>query len=112
MVNEQRCQSRYDLADQVHVDILYASNEEITEKIRYEGTIKDVSSNGIRLHGKHRLEKDATLDLSVELEKDHSVFNLSGMIKWVTSTTENEYIAGLKLVNNADISRWQGHFSS
>jgi len=113
MVEEKRNHPRRSQNGQVHVDILTASNESIEEVIRYEGAMKDISPNGIRLHGKHPLEKNAVLELMVEFEADHSKYNLSGSVKWVTETTENEFVAGLELTENdsKDINSWRSNFS-
>lgn len=111
MVEEKRSFPRYSQNGRVHVDILNADYQSANSKIRYEGTMKDISNHGIRLHGKHRLEKDSVLELLVEFEADRSRFNLSGVIRWVTQTTENEFIAGLELdKQSADAGKWQDKF--
>ncbi|PCI69041.1 MAG: hypothetical protein COA86_06245 [Kangiella sp.] len=112
-MSEKRTFTRIATIEQVHVDILKASNEKVDDKIRYEGVLKDVSSNGIRLHGKHRLEKDAQLDLLVEFESNHSQYQLTANVMWVTETTENEFIAGLELDGDktTDLESWQKRFT-
>ena len=112
MVEEKRSFPRQTQSEQVHVDILKASNETIDSNVRYEGRMKDISHNGIRLHGKHPLEKNATLDLLVEFEADHAKYNLSGCVKWVTETTEHEFVAGLELSESesTDINKWHQIF--
>lgn len=112
MVEEKRNHPRQNQNEQVHVDILKASNETIDASIRYEGRMKDISHNGIRLHGKHPLEKNATLELTVEFEADHARYNLSGCVMWVTETTEHEFVAGLELKDkdNTDIKIWHQKF--
>jgi len=112
MVEEKRNFPRQPQNEQVHIDILKASNEKIDDKVRYEGRMKDISHNGIRLHGKHPLEKNAKLQMLVEFESDQAVFNISGCVKWVTETTENEFVAGLELskTGGADIERWHNKF--
>jgi len=113
MVEEKRNHPRKTQNEQVHVDILKASNETIDTSVRYEGLMKDISHNGIRLHGKHPLKKNATLELMVEFEADHAKYNLSGSVKWVTETTEHEFVAGLELTDkdNTDIDKWHIKFS-
>ena len=113
MVEEKRNYPRQTQNEHVHVDILKASNETIDTSVRYEGRMKDISHNGIRLHGKHPLEKNATLELMVEFEADHAKYNLSGCVKWVTQTTEHEFIAGLELNDNenTDINKWHQKFT-
>ncbi len=112
MVEEKRFFPRQFQSEIVHVDILKASNEKIETSIRYEGAMKDISPHGIRLHGKHKLEKDALLEIIVEFETDHSKFSLSGNVKWVTVTTENEYVAGLELNESGslDLASWKEKF--
>lgn len=113
MVEEKRHYPRQIQSEQVHVDILEASNEKMDTSVRYEGRMKDISHNGIRLHGKHPLEKNATLELVVEFEADHAKYILSGCVKWVTETTEHEFVAGLELTDkdNTDIHKWHQKFS-
>jgi len=107
MNTEKRMSARRMQSGQVHVDVINA-----TENTRYEGAMKDVSKNGIRLHGKHPIEKNTMLELLVEFEQDHSQYSLLGNVKWVTETTEHEYIAGLELLESKskDISQWQENF--
>ena len=113
MIEEKRNYPRRSPNGQVHIDILKASNEKIDTRIRYEGAMKDISPNGIRLHGKHPLEKDAVLELLVEFEADHAKYSLSGSVIWVTETTENEFVAGLELADgeSRDIALWREIFS-
>ncbi len=113
VIEEKRNFPRRMQNEQVHVDILKASNEQIDNSVRYEGLMKDISHNGIRLHGKHPLEKDAILDLLVEFEADHAKYNLTGCVKWVTETTEHEFVAGLEIndSDNTDITKWHQKFS-
>jgi len=93
----------------VHVDVM-ATPDSV---IRYEGSMRDISLNGIRLHGKHPIEKNTTIDMLVEIESTDSKYNLSGNVKWVTETTENEFVAGLELIEgkDADMVAWKTIFS-
>ncbi len=108
MFEEKRSNLRRRQDFQVHIDLIKASNESIDSKIRYEGSMWDFSSNGIRLHGKHAIEKGACLDIQIRFENEETEFNLSGNVKWVTKTTEDEYIAGLELdkSRSQDIGKW------
>ena len=112
-MSEKRNHSRQSNSEQVHVDILKASNEDIEGKVRYEGVLRDISSNGIRLHGMHPLEKSAQLELLVEFETNHSQYHLTANVMWVTETTEHEYIAGLELDadKTIDLDSWQKRFN-
>jgi len=113
MMEEKRSSVRRSENGAVHVDVLAVSDQASNSIIRYEGSMRDISLNGIRLHGKHALEKGSILELLVELESNDSKYNLSGNVKWVTETTENEFVAGLELVEgkSSDISAWQAIFS-
>ncbi|MGB0495589.1 MAG: PilZ domain-containing protein [Kangiellaceae bacterium] len=112
-MTEKRSHARQLTNEQIHVDILRASNEKIDDKIRYEGAMKDISSNGIRLHGKHPLEKSSQLELLVEFESNHSQYQITAKVMWVTETTEKEYIAGLELDvdKTTDLESWQKRFT-
>lgn len=109
MNNEKRRSIRRSQSGQVHVDVSEAG---VRDSHRYEGAMKDISKNGIRLHGKHPIEKDTMLKLVIEFEQDHSQYSLAGSVKWVTETTEHEFIAGLELQesNSKDISEWREQF--
>jgi len=111
MVEEKRNFPRHLQNDRVHVDILHASDQQIDTSVHYQGEMKDISHSGIRLHGKHPLTKDAILELLVEFETDHTKYHLFGCVKWVTVTTENEFIAGLELNDKGtDVGRWRKQF--
>ena len=108
---EKRSSVRHLQNGQIHVDVVKSNQVKST---RYEGAMKDVSKNGIRLHGKHPIEKDTMLKLLIEFEQDHSQYSLSGNVKWVTETTEHEFIAGLELLESSskDISQWREQFKT
>lgn len=112
MVVEKRNSPRQTHQGQVHVDILKASNENIKASVRYEGAMKDISLNGIRLHGMHPLQKHAIVEMLVEFEDNHKQYNLSASVVWVTKTTEHEYIAGLSLTQDSskDFNLWKKLF--
>ena len=109
MNTEKRSSARRSQSGQIHVDVVGANG---SERTRYEGAMKDISKTGVRLHGKHPIEKNAMLELLIEFEQDHSQYNLSGSVKWVTETTESEFIAGLELQESIskDISLWRKQF--
>ena len=110
MFQEKRSSVRQNKNAAVHVDVISNTNHS-DEPVRYEGSTKDISQQGIRLHGKHPIEKGQLVELMVELEADHSQFRLKGDVKWVTETTESEYIAGLKLLDSSsDFAKWQAVF--
>lgn len=113
MVTEKRAFPRLAQHGQVHVDLLKESNKKNDASIRYEGAMRDISPNGIRLHGKHPLEIGSELELLVELEDNHTQYNVSGRVKWVTETTEHEFVAGIELMqnNSQDFIDWHNSFS-
>ena len=108
MFEEKRSHTRCSQNAQVHVDL----TETAQSTIRFEGSMWDFSSDGIRLHGKHSITKGSSLELVVEFEADQSKFNLAGNVKWVTETTEHEFIAGVELdqSNSPDINIWREKF--
>jgi len=112
MFEEKRGYRRRSLDSQVHIKLIKASNQSIGTNVRFEGSIWDFSVNGMRVHGKHPIEKDTTLHLQIEFEFDKAKFALSGIVKWVTKTTENEYIAGLELdeAHSQDLDQWRERF--
>jgi Tfp pilus assembly protein PilZ len=108
MNTEKRKSNRRSCKGQVHVD----ATESGKHSYRYEGAMRDISINGVRLHGKHPIEIGAKLKLLIELEQNNSQYSLSGSVKWVTETTEHEFIAGLELQesNSKDILQWREQF--
>ena len=113
MFQEKRTTVRTEKNAAVHVDVISTSGDTLGQKIRYEGSTRDISQQGIRLHGKHSIKKGSILDMFVELEADHSHYRLKGDVKWVTETTEHEYVAGLQLIEgeSTDFSEWKEHFA-
>ena len=112
MTDEKRVYPRQSQNGQVHVDVIRAEDGENDGAIRYEGAMRDVSQNGIRLHGKHPIEKGANLSLVVEFESNNKHYSLAGSVRWVTETTEHEFIAGLELTDaeSKDIESWRNIF--
>jgi len=112
MFEEKRSRSRRSQDAQVHVDLVRGTTETTQTTIRFEGSMWDFSSDGIRLHGKHNLTKGASLELVIEFEADQTKFHLAGNVKWVTETTEHEFIAGVELDQSSspDITKWQEKF--
>ena len=109
MMKEKRSSARRMENGAIHVDVLSTPDS----TIRYEGSMRDISLNGIRLHGKHPIQQNSIIDMRVELELTNSKYSLSGSVKWVTETTENEFVAGLELLEgkNADLAAWKAIFS-
>lgn len=111
MTEEKRAFQRLSKNGLVHVDVTQISNEELDSLVRFEGVMKDISELGIRLHGKHPLSKGAKLDLRVQIDSNDSKYNLQGAVKWVSETTEHEFVAGLEIdFNSQDFKAWQKSF--
>ena len=112
MISERRQHIRYLRQDLIKVDVVLAQKPE--ESMVFDCYSKDFSRNGIRLHGHKLLELGSQLTLVVHLEHGESMYNLNGVIKWVTETTEHEVVAGIELIddNTSDIKQWQSLFES
>jgi len=82
------------------------------QAFEYECSSRDLSAKGIRLHGNHPLELNCELDLQVHLQNAHMDYSLTGVVKWVTETTEHEHLAGVELdsARAGELSRWQSLF--
>lgn len=111
MLEEKRGYPRQSLQGPIHVDILEMSDQDLQSSVRFEGAMKDISQSGIRLHGKHPLSKNSILELEVEVESSRVKYSLKGNVKWVSETTENEYVAGLEIDSSSqDFTNWQNSF--
>ncbi len=113
MATEKRGYPRQSEQGPIHVDVLEISDQSLAESVRFEGAMKDLSRSGIRLHGKHPISQGSTLQLLVEVESKQSKFHLKGNVKWVSETTEHEFVAGLEITEDSqDLNDWQQSFSS
>jgi Tfp pilus assembly protein PilZ len=111
MVEEKRGYPRQTQQGPIHVDILEISDQNLKSSVRFEGAMKDISQSGIRLHGKHPISMGAILDLVVEVEASHQKYALKGNVKWVSETTEHEYVAGLEIdTDSRDFLNWTKSF--
>ena len=111
MVEEKRGYPRQSQQGPIHVDILDMSDQNLKSTVRFEGAMKDISKSGIRLHGKHPISMGSTLDLVVEVESSRVKYSLKGNVKWVSETTEHEYVAGLAIdAESQDFSNWKKSF--
>ena len=112
MTEEKRSYPRRAQEGPVHVDITQISNQQLDELVRFEGAMRDISQSGIRLHGKHPLAQGARLDLLVEIESLKTKYKLHGSVRWVSETTEHEFVAGLEIDSGSvDFTNWQQCFS-
>ncbi len=112
MVEEKRGYPRQSQQGPIHVEILEISDQQLESSVKFEGAMKDVSQSGIRLHGKHPISMGATLDLVVEIESSQSKYTLKGDVKWVSETTEHEFVAGLEIAaDSQDFSNWRKNFN-
>ncbi|MDQ7050775.1 MAG: PilZ domain-containing protein [Enterobacterales bacterium] len=83
-------------------------------EIRLEGKSKDISATGLRIHGKHAVEKGQQIKLWVEIAQASHKFQLVATVKWVTQTTEDEFVAGLEIDEDKseDHLEWLAQFSN
>ena len=111
MTDERRKSIRISQREIVQVELVIENTN--IPPLFFECSSRDFSKQGIRLHGHHPLERDIDVNLMVHMESENRNFNLSGTIKWVTETTEKEYLAGLYLSdsNDTDIDEWHMLFS-
>jgi Tfp pilus assembly protein PilZ len=111
MVEEKREHPRQSQQGPIHVDILEMSDQKLQSSVRFEGAMKDISQSGIRLHGKHPISRGSTLELMVEVESSRVKYSLKGNVKWVSETTEHEYVAGLEIdADSRDFANWKNSF--
>jgi len=82
--------------------------------IKLEGKSKDISATGLRIHGKHAIEKGQYIKLWVDIPQTSHKYHLVATVKWVTQTTEAEFIAGLEIdeEKSEDHLEWLAQFSS
>ena len=104
MVAERRQAYRFPGKEQVKVDVI--SEDAPNQTLEFECFARDLSKQGIRLHGHQDLQLHAELSLKVHMKDKNQDYQLSGKIKWVTETTEREVIAGVEL-SDEDSQDWQ-----
>ena len=107
---ERRRHQRKLQQERVIVNVETADEQHQT--FEYECNSRDLSPTGVRLHGDHALKLNSTLDLQVHLQNAHMDYSLTGVVKWVTETTEHEHLAGVELDSTraGELSRWQSLF--
>ncbi|TQV86855.1 PilZ domain-containing protein [Aliikangiella coralliicola] len=111
MTDERRRAIRISRQETVKVELVIEDSN--IPPLVFECNSRDFSRQGIRLHGRQPLEKDIDVNLMVHLQEEQKDLNLVGTIKWVTETTEKEYLAGLQLSESSDtdIGEWHLLFS-
>lgn len=111
MTAERRRYQRVLGEELVKVDVVSDDNPE--QLMIFECNSKDFSSKGIRLHGHQSLALNARVNLVVHMSAHQLDYRLTGLIKWVTETTEHEILAGIELheENESDIEKWQVLFN-
>ncbi len=114
MQHEKRNHARKNPEASVIFTIDSESESGQASEIRLEGQSKDISATGLRIHGKHRVEIGQQIKLWVEIKQDFHKYHLVAMVKWVTETTEGEFIAGLEIdeEKSEDHLDWLTQFSN
>lgn len=110
MTAERRQHTRLPKQEHVQVDV---TTEGIpTSADVFDCSSRDFSLRGVRLHGDHAIDLGSRVDLTVHMKSDGKDYQLSGKVKWVTVTTENEHLAGVELLENesADMEKWRALF--
>ena len=106
---EKRQQSRQKTDNAVKVKVI---TDATLKDNNFLCRISDLSNTGLRLYGDAPLEVGMTLGLLVELKDKPRKYTLNGVVQWVTGTTQNEYIAGIQLIESpvSDYEVWQEFF--
>jgi len=110
MVDEKRLSSRKESDETVRVKVI---TDKPLEHKDFQCRISDLSDSGLRLFGEVPLQQGMTLGLLVEVKGQPRRYTLNGKVQWITSTTENEYIAGIELIESpvSDYNVWKELFS-
>lgn len=93
--------------------LISATLENQNQPVEFTCSSRDISKNGIRLHGKSMFELGVRLNIHVHLDAQSGDYQLLGIVKWVTETTEKEHLAGIQLLpeSGTDFQRWQATFA-
>jgi hypothetical protein len=109
---EKRAYARKVANTPVHVAVLPEAESISPHIIDFDCLTRDLSPEGLRLHGKEGLKKDSLVHLKVAFEDSEQPLTLMGKVVWSTETTEHEHICGLHLTDapNTDFDLWQARF--
>ncbi len=110
MVAEKRLNLRTESDETVRVKVI---TDKPLEHKDFRCRISDLSATGLRLFGEVPLQQGMTLGLLVEVKGQPRRYTLNGKVQWITSTTENEFIAGIELMESpvSDYKVWRELFS-
>ena len=112
MTSERRQHTRLPRQEHVKVDVV--TDGVPTSAEVFDCSSRDFSLRGIRLHGDHPIDLGSHVDMTVHMKATKTDYHLTGKVKWVTVTTENEHLAGVELVDTSseDMTKWQSLFES
>lgn len=110
MTEERRQHTRLPRQEHVKVDVI--TDGVPTSAEVFDCSSRDFSLRGVRLHGDHPIDLGSHVDMTVHMKATETDYRLTGKVKWVTVTTENEHLAGVELSEESskDIADWQGLF--
>lgn len=111
-MNEERRQHTR-LPRQEHVKVDVVTEGVPTSAEVFDCSSRDFSLRGVRLHGDHPIDLGSQVDMIVHMKSEKTDYRLTGKVKWVTVTTENEHLAGVELSidTSKDIQQWQSLFN-
>jgi len=114
MQREKRSHARQNPEASIIFTIDNTSESGQQAEIKLEGKSKDISATGLRIHGKHAVEKGQQVKLWVEIDQSSHKYHLVATVKWVTQTTEDEFVAGLEIDEDKseDHLEWLAQFSN
>ena len=112
MYQEKRLFRREAQDKTVQVTILPDAETVSPDSVSFECRSRDLSREGIRLHGQEGLPKDSLVHLKVDFNDEDAHFDLTGRVIWTTETTEREHVTGLLLTKGpkSDLRAWQQRF--
>lgn len=108
MTDERRAEARQVQNEAILVDVSLIGEKPIV----FECSAKDLSPQGVRLHGEQLLKLNSQVDLLVRMPSKQENYRLTGVVKWITETTEKEHLAGIQLSDNihTDVNEWKKLF--
>lgn len=110
MVDERRLYVR--LASREKVIVNVTENDDKEQIYEFECYSRDLSTNGVRLHGDQHFSLGSRLEMVVHLRSEKKDYMLSGKVKWNTETTESEHLTGVELCRDGspDLMQWKQRF--
>ncbi len=110
MQQERRAHAREIQQEQVKVDVI--SQQAPSENLSYDCFSRDFSKSGVRVHGNQSFKLGTQVSLVIHMSEQQRDYNMQGVIKWFTETTENEVVAGIEFNRSdaTDLKDWQSLF--